>query len=222
MMPLITSASTCWAAKPTMATSREELVKRVALRAFVVVNRPLIQIHAVMDNKTFDMLLKNLMWICSLRFRIIPNILLMANIPALHRPPMTAILMRSISIQTSFPFMTACLSVYHKHRKLTILAFFQLSSIFFRIFTVLIQFVPLNSGRNIIYSMNCIRAKLPIMIPAVHTIHARLPCRVQPLHTGFMPDPEGFLILSGKLLVTSRLRPLLSCPEGLRLQPAPI
>ena len=126
------------------------------------------------------------------------------------------------SIQTSFPFMTACLSVYHKHRKLTILAFFQLSSIFFRIFTVLIQFVPLNSGRNIIYSMNCIRAKLPIMIPAVHTIHARLPCRVQPLHTGFMPDPEGFLILSGKLLVTSRLRPLLSCPEGLRLQPAPI
>ena len=111
MMPLITSASTCWAAKPTMATSREELVKRVALRAFVVVNRPLIQIHAMMDNKTFDMLLKNLMWICSLRFRIIPNILLMANIPALHRPPMTAILMRSISIQTSFPFMTVPISL---------------------------------------------------------------------------------------------------------------
>ena len=58
--PLITSANTCWAAKPTIATNREELVSRVALNAFVVVKRPLMQIHAMMDKSTFDILRRNL------------------------------------------------------------------------------------------------------------------------------------------------------------------
>ena len=61
MTPLMTSARTCWAAKPTMATNRDELVSRVALSAFVVLKRPLMQIKAMIVSTTLDMLRRNLM-----------------------------------------------------------------------------------------------------------------------------------------------------------------
>ena len=60
MTPLMTSARTCWAAKPTTATRREELVSKVVLRALVVVKRLLSQMQAMMVKSTFDMLRRNL------------------------------------------------------------------------------------------------------------------------------------------------------------------
>lgn len=98
---LTTSASTYWAIKPTIVINREELVSRAALNAFVVVRRPLMQIRVTIDKNTFNMPRRNLIRICSLRFRIILNILLKTNVSILHRTAMTVILVNDSSASTS-------------------------------------------------------------------------------------------------------------------------
>ena len=95
--PLTTSAKTCWAAKPTMATSSEELVNRVALRVLVVLNRPLAQINAMMVRMALEMLRRNLIWICSLRFKIMLNVLFSTSMPTNQSAKIIASLIKIIS-----------------------------------------------------------------------------------------------------------------------------
>ena len=61
MTPLMTSARTCWAAKPTMATNSEGAGKlKVALSALVVLKSPLMQIKGYDCQHDLDILRRNL------------------------------------------------------------------------------------------------------------------------------------------------------------------
>jgi len=80
-----------------MATSSEELVSRVALRVLVVLNRPLAQINAMMVRMALEMLRRNLIWICSLRFKIMLNVLFSTSIPTNQSAIIIASLIKIIS-----------------------------------------------------------------------------------------------------------------------------